>query len=135
MPNGVEACQAAGLADRTDMESFMFAFDNNLKPVVGQQVTLTRTPSAQANARLALLVQQAEQGHCDLVAHGGGAGFVYEGGKFLRHDGTKLTPSALVQRVTAPLTFTAVPPREGRRCGVDRDEDGVLDAFDRRLGR
>jgi DNA-binding beta-propeller fold protein YncE len=137
MPNGVEACHAAGFADKADMESFMFAFESNLKPIVGQQVTLTGSSSAQANTRLELLIEQAERGHCDLVAHSGAFGFVYEAKRFLRHDGVKLTLNALIRRATpsAPLTFTAVPPREGRRSGVDRDEDGLLDAFDLRPWR
>jgi hypothetical protein len=30
------------------------------------------------------------------------------------------------------VTFTAVPPGEGIRSGIDRDEDGRLDKSDRR---
>jgi hypothetical protein len=30
------------------------------------------------------------------------------------------------------VTFTAVPVGEGVRAGIDRDEDGRLDAFDPR---
>jgi len=37
--NGTHACQAAGLSDKADMEDFVFAFESNLKPIVGQQLT------------------------------------------------------------------------------------------------
>jgi hypothetical protein len=117
------------------MEDFVMAFDSNLKPVVGQQVTLVASSGAQARARLQLLIQQAEAGHCDLVAHTKDAGFTYLNGKFLRDDGDHYSLSRLTQKVISktPVTFTAVPPREGRRSGIDRDEDGRLDSFDQHL--
>jgi hypothetical protein len=137
LPNGTEACQAAGLADKADMEDFVFAFDTNLKPIVGQQVTVGARAAAATLSRLAQLVDQAERGHCDLVAHAGNTGFVYEAGRFLRHDGRRMSLNELRRRVITdtPVTFTAVPPGEGRRSGVDRDEDGLLDALDPRTGR
>jgi DNA-binding beta-propeller fold protein YncE len=136
LPNGTQACHPAGIQGRTDTEDYMFAFDSNLKPVVGQQITLTRSSSTEARARLELLLRETERGHCDLVAHTGNTGFVYDGRDFLRHDGVKFSLNQLARQGTpyAPLTFTAVPPQEGRRSGVDRDEDGLLDAFDHRPG-
>jgi hypothetical protein len=137
LPSGGEVCQAAGLADKAEMEDFVFAFDSNLKPIVGQQVTLAPGAPLEARARLDLLMREAERGHCDLVAHAGSLGFVYEAGAFVRHDGVRMSLDVLYRRVIAraPVTFTAVPPSEGRRSGVDRDEDGLLDAFDVRTAR
>jgi hypothetical protein len=45
-----------------------------------------------------------------------------------RAHGDKLSDRALraLHRL-GPLTFTAVPPRSGRRIALDRDLDGVLD--------
>lgn len=128
-PNGTKACRAAGLDDKADMESFVFAFDSNLKPVVGQQVTLEVGSGPAARARLALLIARAEAGDCDLIARSRRVGFVYAGGRFLGDDGRKLTAAELDGGVNprGPVTFTAVPVGEGRRAGVDRDADGRLD--------
>ena len=53
------------------MEQFMFAVDSDLKPVVGQQVTLTTLSEiAAASPRIDLLVSQAGLGNCDLVVKG-----------------------------------------------------------------
>jgi len=78
------------------------------------------------------MIDQVAAGNCDLVAHGDGDGFVYTGSEFLRDDGQRYSLSRLEQRVISrdPVTFTAVPPGEGRRSGVDRDEDGRLDGRD-----
>jgi hypothetical protein len=134
VPNGTKACQAFGLDDKADLEDFVFAFDNNVKPIVGQQVTLKQGAGAAARTRLDLLVQRANAGDCDLIAHSSDHGFAYSGGQFTRDDGARFTLSGLEQRVISrgPVTFTAVPPGEGRRSGIDRDEDGRLDAFERR---
>jgi DNA-binding beta-propeller fold protein YncE len=132
IPNGTKVCMSFGIQDKADMEDLMMAFDSNLKPIVGQQVTLVESSGLPARARLQLLIQQAEAGHCDLVAHTKDNGFVYLGGEFVRDDGEDYSLSRLDRHVISrmPVTFTAVPPREGRRSGIDRDEDGRLDRFD-----
>jgi DNA-binding beta-propeller fold protein YncE len=132
LPNGTKACQAAGLSDKADMEDFVMAFDSNVKPIVGQQVTLSSTSPVAARARLQLMIDQVAAGNCDLIAHSDDNGFVYTGSEFLRDDGGRYSLSRLEERVIArgPVTFTAVPPGEGRRSGVDRDEDGRLDDRD-----
>lgn len=50
--------------------------------------------------------------------------------RFLLDDGRNLPLEALLQR-QQPVTFTAVPPGEGRRSGLDRDLNGVLDGVRR----
>ncbi|HET9930589.1 MAG TPA: hypothetical protein VFQ35_07875, partial [Polyangiaceae bacterium] len=111
-PNGTLACRAAGLDAKAEMESLMFAFDSNLKPVVGQQVTLGKNPSASVRARFELLVSAAQRGDADLVGFGDAGGFAYENGSFRDSDGGRLSPSALLRQLTrcAPITFTAIPP-------------------------
>jgi hypothetical protein len=121
-----------GIDDKAEMEDFVFAFQSNMRPVVGQQVTLRRDAGSAAQARLNFLIEQASLGHCDLIASDERSGFVYQGTEFLRDDGDTFSLSQLEQRVIdrGPVTFTAVPPGEGRRMGVDRDEDGRLDRYD-----
>jgi hypothetical protein len=127
------ACQAAGLRDKADMESFVFAFDSNLKPVVGQQVTVNGSCGSTPNARVDLLVQQADAGNCDLMARDKGHGYFYTDGAFRRDDGRRVTLASLRSREDS-VTFTAVPPGEGHRLALDRDGDGVLDAEDLTAG-
>jgi len=131
VPNGTHACAAGGLSDKADMEDFVFAYESNLKPIVGQQLTWTRSAGSAERQRLNLLVSQAAQGNTDLVAHANCSGFTFTNGQFLRDDGTRVTLARLIDRPSSSITFTAVPPGEGRRLGVDRDSDGVLDARDR----
>ncbi len=111
-PNGTLACRAAGLDAKAEMESLMFAFDSNLKPIVGQQITLGRNPSPAARARFELLANAALRGDADLVAFGGRGSLYYEGGSFRDADGNRTSPSALLRQLSrcAPITFTAIPP-------------------------
>jgi DNA-binding beta-propeller fold protein YncE len=114
LPNGVQACFAAGLRDKADMEAFVFSFDSNVKPIVGQQVTVKHGEQAPAaSARLTLLVERATAGDCDLVAHGEDHGYLYRSGRLRRDDGTELT-LAQALRHERRLTYTAVPVGEGR---------------------
>ena len=87
------------LTDKADMEDFVMAFDSNLKPIVGQQVTLTSTSPVAARARLDLLIQQVAKGNCDVVANSEDNGYFYTGGEFLRDDGQRYSLSRLEQRV------------------------------------
>src|SRR5262249_23676676 len=66
-------------ASRRDVEQFLLAFDTDLAPIVGQQVTLTPDNAAAAWPRIDLLIQRASTSfvskalggasmECDLVA-------------------------------------------------------------------
>jgi DNA-binding beta-propeller fold protein YncE len=127
----------ANIQLRRQVEAFMLAFDSNLAPIVGQQATLTAWSESDVNARIDLLEARAAAGDCDLVVHGrmvrdGSVGYVYE-------PATATFVPDRVRRRAVPdpalralardteLTFTAVPPGSGRRIGIDRDLDGVLD--------
>jgi len=46
-------------AMRRDVEQFLLAFDSDLAPIVGQQMTLTSTNSAAAGPRIDLLISRA----------------------------------------------------------------------------
>lgn len=157
LPSGVE-----GLPLRRALEAFIFAFDTNLKPIVGQQITINKRNVEETRQRRTLLLQQAAIGHCDLIAslplqpsHFGGKGvpskarippgaeqlqlsFVYQQGRFLSNSRVlgSVTPAELwfwSSVSDAPLTLTCVPPGSGVRIGIDRDSDGVLDLDERKL--
>src|SRR5262249_7823926 len=64
-PNG-----APGDPQRRQVEQFMFAFDSNLAPIVGQQVTLGPSSGADAQQRADLMMTRALTGECDVVVKG-----------------------------------------------------------------
>ena len=119
----------------------MMAFDSNLAPIVGQQATLAAaTAGDDVAARIDLLEARAVAGECDLVVHGvvrgAPVGFLFlpATGRFApdRAHGRLLSDAGLRGLAEdGALTFTAVPPGSGRRIGIDRDMDGVLDGDER----
>jgi hypothetical protein len=130
---------------RKQMVQFMFAFDSNLKPVVGQQITLDSTncctqPISSERSRAELLNQQAAAGNADLVVKGIQNGEArgwrrLPNGTFEsdRSSEAPLSETALFNIAAAPsqpLTFMAVPLGNGIRIGINRDEDTYLDADD-----
>ena len=141
-----------GAPQVSQVESFMHAFDSNLKPVVGQQITLTDTNSDVAIPRVDLLFGQANQvpgpvppprsENTDLIVkgilNGEVRGWFYDLNqqKFIsdRQADTPLDRSQLQIIATdqpgQPLTFTAVPLGSGNRIGINRDEDSFLDGDD-----
>jgi hypothetical protein len=76
---------------------------------------------AQAQARLQLLIAQAERGNCDLIAQLGPSSLVYTSGTFVDAGGARASLAWLRDhaRVGGPVTFTAVPPGEGARSVVE----------------
>jgi len=127
----------AGLPLRHAVEAFLFAFDTNLKPIVGQQATLTDWNSGAVNSRVDLLIARADAGDCDLVAKGRfdghRRGFLYVGGGRFKPDRRfepLISDGALRAEISHPgeaLTYTCVPPGSGYRIGIDRDNNGILD--------
>lgn len=122
-----------GIAQRRALEEFLLAFDSNLAPIVGQQTTLTKHNAEVAGPRIDLLIARAEADECDLVAKNRWGGFLYMGEDRFRssRQGLPTIGDALI-RATALLpygeiTYTCVPPGSGKRIGIDRDEDGILD--------
>jgi DNA-binding beta-propeller fold protein YncE len=135
----------AGELLRHQVEDFVFAFDTNVFPIVGQQITLTRSNGAVAGPRIDLLIARAGAGDCDLVVKGQlfdqEIGFLYIGaGKFMTDRAAiPPVPDALLRLIPAlpggqELTYTCVPPGSGTRVGIDRDGDGHLDGDERDAG-
>lgn len=119
-------------------DAFLIAFDTNLAPVVGQQVTVDPGVDG-SHQRARLLAARALAGDCDLVVRGPADGV--ERAWLLAADGAYrpdragdvgLSAEALL--ATAGLTWTCVPPGSGRRLALDRDGDGALDGDERDAG-
>jgi hypothetical protein len=124
----------AGDAIRRDFESLLLAFPSNLAPIVGQQVTLTASTAAAAGPRVDLLEWAASVGQCDLVVKGWLAGreqgFLYTNAGYQadRAGVPLISPASLRQLASfVGATYTCAPPGSGRRIGIDRDLDGILD--------
>jgi hypothetical protein len=135
-----------GDPQRTQVANFVMAFDSDLAPIVGQQVTLTATNGATVGPRLDLLIQRAStawadvdrpvNNECDLVVKGRIAGeprgwwmsapgtFTPDqtGGAAISDASLRLLAGAAGQE----LTYTCVPLGSGTRIGIDRG--GVGDA-------
>jgi YVTN family beta-propeller protein len=134
---------------RHNMEQFVLAYDSDLAPVVGQQITLGATSGSDVQTRVDLLLARSQSPfvskvlggnvtECDLVVKGriDGAerGWLYlGGGTFAADDGTSIADSALralAQTAGQELTYTCQPPGSGVRAGINRDEDAYEDAID-----
>ncbi|MCE9671783.1 hypothetical protein LY474_28640 [Myxococcus stipitatus] len=129
-------------ATRRDVEQLILAFDTDLAPIVGQQVTLTSTNAASAGPRVDLLIQRAKTAfaskilggavtECDLVAKvalgGRVKGFLFSptANAFTPDDGTvaNVTDATLrtyAKTVGQEVTYTCVPPGSGARIGLNR---------------
>ena len=125
-------------AQQTRLQRFVFAFDSNLAPVVGQQATLSSiVNNTGANNRVTLLNARAAAGECDLVVRTVVAGEARGGvrlpdGTFQldREDDPTISDPDLRASALLPgqeVTYTCVPPGSGTRIGLDRDEDGAFD--------
>ena len=119
-----------GDPQRRDIEQFLLAFDNDLAPIVGQQVTLDANNAAVAGPRIDLLIQRAQAPfvsktlggnvtECDLVARGviGGHAVAFTlgaGGAFTRDDGGAALGDTALRALAAvdgqQLTYTCLPP-------------------------
>jgi DNA-binding beta-propeller fold protein YncE len=128
-------------ATRRDVVEFMMAFDSDLPPIVGQQLTLTSSNSSTVNSRINLMIERAgtsfmskalggEVKECDLVAHvaqgGRIKGFLYDpvARNFIPDNGTaRLSDIALRALATIPgqeVTYTCVPSGSGSRIAFNR---------------
>lgn len=127
---------AEGMEIRKNLEEFLMVFDSNLYPIVGQQVTLHPVNLGTSAQRVDLLLAQADLGRCDVVLtrKSGGRAYLYMGNGKLQAD---LSTEALINesdvrsRVSTDgetLTYTCVPPENGTRLALDRDEDGYYNA-------
>jgi hypothetical protein len=121
---------------RRDVEQYLLAFDSDLAPIVGQQVTLTSTNASAAGPRITLLEQRAAAPfiskslngnvtECDLVAQAvvekRVVGYLYDpvSGDFLQdHGKARVSDAALRALAATPgheVTYTAATPGSGAR--------------------
>jgi hypothetical protein len=126
-------------ATRRNVEQYLLAFDSDLAPVVGQQVTLSSANASAAGARITLLEQRANAAftsktlggavkECELVArvvqNGASTGFLFNpaNSTFVPSGGgTALTDAqirALASTAGQEVTFTAVPTGSGARLAA-----------------
>ncbi len=134
-----------GDKQRREVEQYLFAYESNLKPVVGQQVTLTAENREQAIARAKLLTDRARKRDAELIArmvlNGEARGyFMQQDGSFIsdRRDEAALDFKMLLEAAVSAgsaLTLTAVPNGSGQRMALDRNADGVLDGDETRVQR
>ncbi len=127
-------------ATRRNVEQYVLAFDTDLAPIAGQQVTLNSTNAAVAGPRITLMEQRAGAAftskilggattESDLVAkvvQGGTVqGFLFNTsrGTFLANDGTSISDQALRALAATPgqeVTFLSVPPGSGARVAFNQ---------------
>jgi hypothetical protein len=125
---------------RRDLEQFMLAFDSDLAPIVGQQVTLRMDNADAARARIKLFEQRAGAAftskvlggattECDLVAKALVAraikGFLFDpaSGTFISQDGLSFSDDQLEHIAGTPgheVTYTCVPPGSGARIAFSQ---------------
>jgi YVTN family beta-propeller protein len=133
-----------GDAQRRDTVEFMLAFDSDLAPVVGQQVTMTSASrnDSYVNARVNLLEDRCKASYsskilgsgakeCDLVAKvvvsGSPRTYKLESSGWFRgwyreNNGTLRTSTYVRDRASSssqPVTWTAVPYGSGSRIAAD----------------
>jgi hypothetical protein len=110
---------------RRRVSEFSLVSETNLRPIVGQQVTLTSSNAAVAGPRIDLLIARAQAGDCDLIAWSsssaaGGAvsGRMLPGGNFQLSVGLTWTDAQIRNNVATtgePVTYTCVPVGNGVR--------------------
>jgi hypothetical protein len=126
-------------ATRRDVVDFMMAFDSDLAPIVGQQVTLNSGNASAVAGRINLLLQRAatpftskELGgattECSLVVRivegGVSRGLLYNptAQAFVASDGSQRSDAAVRALATVPgqeATYTCAPPGSGARIAYD----------------
>ncbi|MEC9375675.1 MAG: hypothetical protein VYA80_04800 [Pseudomonadota bacterium] len=121
---------------RKQIEQYLFAFESNLKPIVGQQITLNKKNKKLTLNRIYLMVSRAIAGDTELIATGIISGksvsYLLVDGENFRSDRKKESTISfrdllnLASSTTNTLTFTAVPIGSGYRMALDQNEDGIL---------
>jgi YVTN family beta-propeller protein len=124
---------------KNNLVAFLLCFDTGVHPAIGYSRTVTSANVGQASvaSELTLLESLAAAGTIDLIGKGTVNGQVHgllyqPGTSSYAADQSGLGPftrSQLASLVTAGdrITWMAVPRGAGRRMGIDRDENGVLD--------
>jgi DNA-binding beta-propeller fold protein YncE len=126
---------------RRAVEQYLLAFDSDLAPIVGQQVTLRRDNAGVARERIKLFEQRAGAPftskvlggavtECDLIAkvalEDGVQGFLFNpaSGRFVSRVGVNISDDELRDLAAVPgheVTFTCVPPGSGSRIAFNQE--------------
>ncbi len=137
--------------ERLDLEALVLQWDTGTAPAVGMQASSSTDVPNDVSGFLAFAESQAMEGHADLIgklAVNAGVAAPVIGVHFAFDDqsstwsyeadtGRRATQAdvlAAIGQSIVDATFTLVPPGTGRRLGIDRDEDDLLDGIERALG-
>ncbi len=121
---------------RRQLQHYIMAFDTGMAPAVGRQLTVAGDLADDDRRMLDVVMTRAAAGDCDLTVRAWDEktqrGWLYLNGTFHgdRSGAAPLTLGDLLtryRRAGEPITFTCVPPGDGRRSALDRDLDGYLD--------
>lgn len=123
---------------------YIMAFESDLFPIVGQQLTWSGVASEAARLRRELLAARTAAGDAELVvdvtdATGARSWWSADGvqAQPARRHASQVPLASLweeAERKAAHVTLTAVPPAEGVRRAVDRDGDGAFDLDEAEAG-
>ena len=121
---------------RRQLHHYIMAFDTGMAPLVGRQLTVIGESSGGDRQTLDLFTARAAAGDCDLIARVWEGkvqrGYLLRDRVFYSDRGAEL-PLVLgdlldrYRHAAEPVTFTCVPPGDGRRSAIDRDLDSYLD--------
>lgn len=144
--------------EREDLSDFILAFDSDIAPIVGQQMTIgpDNFAVADVNSRISLIDARAAVAfdskilggtvtECDVVVKtieaGVEKGYARQSnGLYLPDDNGVAISEAVLRAKADPagdaqtLTYTAVPPGAATRMGIDRDEDSLLNGVESNSG-
>ena len=128
---------------RRQVSEYELVISGEMLPIVGQQITLTSKNKTLVDARINLLIERATAGDCDLIVKGSvktskkskssARGWYMTSNSMFISDMESEAPYSdtqlrkLATNSKQNLTYTCVPPGSGKRLGIDRDNDGVLD--------
>ncbi len=131
-------------AEQRRLEDFVLAFESDMAPVVGQQMTINAITNANVAERVDLLLARGALGECDVVVRTAIAGeprggYRLPSGDFQMDRENEPPVAEAVLRAAAlqpgqEATYTCVPPGSGVRIAVDRDEDSYFDRDELDLG-
>lgn len=134
----------AGDLLRSQVEAFTLAFDSNMAPIVGQQITLTQSNWNVASARIQLLMARAAAKECDLIAKASigndETGWLYDNVSSFIYDRSARVRlplvglQAIAESGISEVTFTCAPPGSGVRMAVDCNANSRLDGDERDSG-
>lgn len=129
---------STNISNKRKISDFVTAWNTGIAPSVGFQVTASQGSLTAVKAGILALITRTVAGDADLIVKGLVNGtprsFLYDRNRRQfdpdTRAGSALTLSDienLIKAGSATLTFTGVLPLSGRRLGIDRDEDGILD--------